>query len=328
MTQLGKALGVKREENGAGSDQLAQGAIRETLLRVFGTGIRSGFTGVCFALLCANSLAAVDICDRPVVDSQVSFGFSTGDKAQLDNGLGDVEQEDYKLDSLYSFENAWSVGIGYRYKILRFDPIEPQTNGHLHTLFVPIHRQSQSGGKDFRFSIAPALSASSNVMKDPSQYDTDALQLLAALVWRSPLSESTGLRYGICGDHRFGSYKIYPVVSYDWQFDRDWSVELGFPMAEVRYQVTSSIGTSLRLAPNGNEWYVKDKSLQFDSQFVYESYLLNWNFNWQVYKGLIVNADIGWQFENQYELTLLDGSRVKVSSDPFMRVGAAVGWRF
>ncbi|UCH46531.1 MAG: hypothetical protein JSU95_10390 [Betaproteobacteria bacterium] len=165
-------------------------------------------------------------------------------------------------------------------------------------------------------------------MKDPKQYDADALQLLVAVVWKRPLSEATGFRYGICGDHRFGSYKIYPLVSFEWKPHSDWSVELGFPMAEVRYRVASGFGTSLRLAPSGNEWYVKDKSLQFDSQFVYESYLLNWNFNWQAYKGLIVSADIGWQFENEYELTLLDGSRAQVSSDPFMRVGASIEWRF
>ena len=302
---------------------------RKALLSIIARTVRRVLVGICIYFFCATTgLAAVDICDRPVTSSHVSFGVSAGDKVDLEGGLGEVEQEDYALDSLYEFQNEWSAGVGYRYKILRFDPIEPQTNGHLHTLFIPVHRQSQSDGKGFRFSIAPALSASSNVMKDPSQYDTDALQLLVAAVWNRPLSGATGFRYGVCGDHRFGSYKIYPLVSFDWQPHLDWTIELGFPMAEVRYQATSSFDTSLRLAPDGNEWYVKDKSLQFDSQFIYESYLLEWAFNWRAYKGLAITAGIGWQFHNRYEMTLLDGSRVRVSSDDFMRLGAALAWQF
>lgn len=303
--------------------------MQEGFLRSIARSVRRVLVGACVYLFCATTgLAAVDICDRPVTSSHVSFGVSAGDKATLQNGLGKVEQEDYEFDSAYKFESDWSAGVGYRYKILRFDPIEPQTNGHLHTLFIPVHRQTQSDGRGFRFSIAPALSASSNVMKDPSQYDTDALQLLVAAVWNRPLSGATGFRYGLCGDHRFGSYKIYPLVSFDWQPHRDWSIALGFPMAEVRYQATNRFDSSLRLAPSGNEWYVKDKSLLNESQFIYESYLLDWTLNWRAYKGLMLTAVIGWQFENRYELTLLDGSRVQVSSDPFTRVGAALSWHF
>ncbi len=281
--------------------------------------------GLVFA---ASSLAAVDICDHPVDSAQLSFGVAAGDKADLEGGLGTVEQENYTFDALYSFDNEWSLGVGYRYKILRFDPIEPQTNGHLHTLFVPMHKRSGSDGKNFRFSIAPALSASSNVMKDPKQYDVDALQLLAAAVWGRRLSDQTSLRYGVCGDHRFGSYLIYPTVSFDWQPHNDWNVELGFPSLALRYQPVSSFDSSVRFSPNGNEWYVKDKSLQNESQFIYESYLLEWAFNWRPYRRLAVTASIGRQFRNRYEMTLLDRSRVRISGDDFTRIGAALAWQF
>ena len=198
----------------------------------------------------------------------------------------------------------------------------------MHTLFVPVHRVNQSDGERFRISIAPALSASSNVVKDPGEYDTDAFQLLAAAIWHRPLSDATGLRYGVCGDHRFGSYKIYPFLSLGWQLHPDWTIELGFPTASVRYQITRSLISSLRLAPTGNEWYVKDKSLRNASQFIHESYLLKWALNWQAYTRLTITADIGWQFRNRYELTLVDGSRVHLSGDSVTRVGASLDWRF
>ena len=290
---------------------------------------RCSVTGVWLSLMCtANGFAAVDICDRPNVSSHVSFGAAAGDKATLNDGLGEVEQEDYSVDLGYQFANDWSLGVGHRYTIFRFAPIEPQTNGHVHTLFVPVHRVKQTEGKRFRLSVAPALSASSNVVKDPGEYDADAMQLLAAAVWRDALSEATGLSYGVCGDHRFGSYRIYPVLSFNWQPRPDWTIDLGFPTASLRYQATRRFDSSVRLAPNGNEWYVKDKSLRNASQFIYESYLLEWAFNWRAYEHFVMTAGIGWQFHNRYELTLLDGSQVRLSSDSFTRVGASLAWRF
>ncbi len=303
--------------------------MRKTPLKALTGRVWGRVAALCVGLVCAmSSLAAVDVCDRPVDSSHVSLGVSASDEAGLDDNLGTVEQENYTLDSLYRLGNAWSLGVGYRYKILRFDSIEPQTNGHLHTLFFPAHRQSQSEGKHFRFSIAPSLSASSNVMKDPGQYDFDAVQLLAAVVWGRQLSNQMDLQYGICGDHRFGGYKIYPMVSLDWQPHVDWTIDLGFPTAALRYQPNERFDSALQLTPSGNEWYVKDASLQYQSQFIYESYLLELSLNWQLLRRLTLTASVARQVRNRYEMTLLDGSRVRIRGDDSTVIGAAAAWEF
>ncbi len=301
----------------------------EALLKAIPQRLRKSIIGMCLLLFCTTKgLAAVDICDRPDVSSHASFGALAGNKAKLDDGLGEVEQEDYSVDLGYQFENDWSLGVGHRYTIFRFGPIEPQTNGHVHTLFVPVHRVKHSEGKSFRLSVAPALSASSNVVKDAGEYDADAMQLLAAALWHRALNDTTGLSYGVCGDHRFGSYRIYPLLSFNWQPRPDWTIKLGFPTASLSYQATRRLNSSLRFGPNGNEWYVKDKTLRNASQFIHESYLLEWALDWQAYKRFVITAGIGWQFHNRYELTLLDGSQVRLSSDSFTRVGASIAWRF
>ena len=293
---------------------------------------------ICFAAVCcylahvpdslARSDTSVDVCQEPTGSSHVSVAYYRGEKASIDGGAGEISQENFVFDLLYKFQNKWSIGVGHRYSIFKFDPLEPQTNGHLHTLFVPLHRQTQSDRNSFRFSIAPALSASSNVMKDPGEYDADALQLLAALVWGRPLSDKTSLRYGVCGDHRFGSYQIYPLISFDWQPHADWRVELGFPTLLLGYQISGRFSSALRFTPNGNEWNVKDKSLAQQSEFVYEAYLLEWGVEWQLHKQFSLSASVGRVFDNEYELTLLDGTRVQLATDPFTRFGAALTWRF
>ena len=291
--------------------------------------VRSCLTGMCLSLFCfSNSLAGVDICRQPTVYSQLSIAYYKHEKSSFESGIGETKQENVNFDLLFKLNDNWAFGAGHRYTILNVEPLELQTNGHLHTFFLPLHRQSQSDRKSFRFSIAPALSASSNVMRNPGEYQVDALQLLAALVWSRQLSDRMSLRYGVCGDHRFGRYEIYPLISVAWQPHADWTVELGFPASQLTYRVSRSLTSSLRIAPDGNEWYVRDKSLQKRSRLVYEARMLEWAFNWQAHEHIVMTASVGRQFHNRYEMTLLDDSRVRLSSDAVTRIGAALAWRF
>ena len=286
--------------------------------------VRRCFTGMCLSLSCVSSgLASVDICQQLSAYSQLSIAYYDHQESSFERSVGQTDQENSNFDLLFKLNNNWALGAGHHYTNLNVDPLELQTNGYLHTFFFPLHRRSQSDRKSFRFSVAPALSASSNVTKDPGEYNSDALQLLAALVWSRQLSDRVSLRYGICGDHRFGSYEIYPLVSVDWQPHADWTIELGFPTSQLTYQLSSSVTSSLRIAPDGNEWFIKDKSLAKQSQVVYEARLLEWTFNWQAHKHFMITASVGRQFHNRYEMTLLDESRVRLRSDSVTRIGAA-----
>ena len=291
--------------------------------------VHSCVIGICLSLSCAsNSLASVDICQQPTAYSHLSIAYYSGQKASFETGIGEAGQDNTDFDLLFKSKNNWTFGLGHRYSVVKVDGLDLQTNGHLHTFFLPLHKQIESADKSFRFSVAPALSASSNVMKDPGEYSGDAIQILAALVWGNTLSDRVTLRYGVCGDHRFGGYEIYPLISVDWQPHDDWTIELGFPTTRVVYKASRNISSSLRIAPDGNEWFVKDKTLQQQSQFVYEAILLEWAINWQAHRHFSISASLGRHFDNRYEMTLLDDSQVQLSSDPATRIGAAVAWRF
>ena len=281
-----------------------------------------GFTSL------SDVLASVDICQDPATVSRLSFEIVRHSDSAIDNGAGAVGQENNNFDLMFKTDDdKWLFGAGHRYTIFDIDPLQPETNGHLHTFFLPLHKLTENDRRSFRFSIAPALSASSNVF-DKRKMSNDAVQLLAALVWGRRISDRTSLRYGICGDHRFGEYQIYPVISMQWQPRPDWSIQLGFPASWVSYQVSARSSSMIRIKPDGNEWYVLDKSLVNHSQFVYESYALEWTFDWKLRESFIITASVGRQFHNRFEMTLLDRSRVRLSGDPVTRVGAALEWRF
>ncbi len=283
--------------------------------------------GLCLAYV-SNGATSINICQEPIAESHLSIAYYDNEETSFERNLGETNRENYSTDLLFKANKNWMFGAGHRSTILNVDRLELQTNGYLHTFFFPVHKLYQSESKSFRFSIAPALSGSSNVTKDTDEYTADTLQVLAALVWERQISNRLGLRYGICGDHRLGKYQVYPVISVNWQPHPDWMIEIGFPTLQLSHQVTKSFASSMRIAPNGNEWYVKDRSLDKYSQLTYEAYLFEWTFNWQARQDFMLSASIGREFHSRYEMTLLDDSRVRLSSDPASRVGVSLAWYF
>ena len=288
------------------------------------------YISLCFYLFCIqDSWAGVDICQTPIAYSYLSMEISSHNKSAFERNLGETEQENFNLDLIIrSEDNSLLFGVGYRYSFFNIDMLDPQTNGYLHTFFLPLHRISQNDVRSFRFSIAPALSTSSNVMKRPGEYTADAFQLLAALVWDRRLSDRVGLQYGICSDHRFGNYRMYPLITIHWQLHPGWTVDLGYPSSQLRYQFSAGSTFALQITPDGNEWYVLDKDLAQHSQFVYESYALKWSFDWQLAAKLTLTTSVGRQLHNRYEMTLRDGSRVRLAGKSVTRFAAKLRWRF
>lgn len=276
----------------------------------------------------ANSSTSVDICQEPTTESHLAIAYYDQEESLLEGNVGETNLEMYTSDLLFLSNGQWNLGVGHRSTILHLDRLALQTNGYLHTIFFPIHKLSRSVDKGFRLSIAPALSASSNVVSDTDEYSIDAMQLLAAAVWNRQMSDHLVLYYGVCGDHRLGEYQVYPVLKASWQVHPDWIIELGFPTSQITHEISASLSLSLRIAPNGNEWYVKDKSLTKHSQLIYEATIIEWAVNWRVHKNFALTASIGRDFHRRYEMTLLDEDRVQLSSDPATRFGLALAWYF
>jgi hypothetical protein len=274
----------------------------------------------------SSASTSANVCHEPNPESRLAFAFYDHAEESLGTSGATTNVENFKTDFLYDANDNWMIGFGHRTTVLNAAGIDLQTNGYLHTFFVPVHRIGKSNGGSLRFSIAPALSGSSNVTKDPDEYSADAWQLLAALVWQRPLAKHWDLSYGICGDHRFGDYRIYPAITATWLPNPAWRLEFGFPRTQVTFNMSKSIASVLRIEPGGNEWYVKDRDLQKDSQLVYESYVLEWEFVWRAHDRFELSASIGREFDRNYDMTLLDESIVRLSADAVTRIGLGFAW--
>lgn len=270
--------------------------------------------------------AGADVCGDPDARSYAAAEFVYHDRSALrEYPGGATNQENQDLDVLaVTPSRRFSYGFGHRYMIFDFSGIELQTNAHLHTSFVPLHWQPG----DLRLSAAVALSASSNVMGHPQEYESETLQLLFAMVATREIDERLVFVYGICGDHRFGEYRVYPVAGVEWRPHADWTLEVGFPETRIAYAVTSVLETSLQIAPDGNQWRVENRDFSAESDFVYEAFALEWITEWTPAERLTVALSLGRQLRNRYEMTLAGGERVSLSSASADRVGFGLRWRF
>lgn len=277
----------------------------------------------------SNARSGVDVCREPDMQSRLSVEIVNFDDGTFDQNPSSIERKNTNVDLLFATGNdKYLFGAGHRYDIFSIDPLPVATNGHLHTFFLPFHLLTGDEHRSLRVAVAAALSASSNGFDHSGELGSDAFQVLAAVTWGRRSSEQFGWRYGLCADHRFGDYRVYPTASMLWQLNADWEVELGFPDSAVRYRLNDVVSSELRLMPDGNEWFVLDRTLTTGSEFVYESYRVELGFDWRFYNGFVLNASVGRQFDNHYEMMLLDLSRISLSSDPVTRIGAAVEWRF
>lgn len=276
-------------------------------------------------LVSAPAHAGVDVCGEPETRSFVAGAFAWHERSALRERTGATNQENQDLDVLVaSPSKPFSYGFGHRYMIFYFSGIEPQTNAHLHTSFVPLHWRRDG----LRLSAAVALSASSNVMGHPQEYESEPLQLLFGIVARKETGRQLAIDYGLCGDHRFGEYTVYPVAAIDWRPHPDWQLELGFPKTRVAYAIAEQLTSSIQVAPEGNEWHVKNRDFSAESHFVYEAIALEWITEWKPVSRLTLAVSLGRQLRNRYEMTLANGERALVSGEPADRVGLEVRWRF
>lgn len=269
--------------------------------------------------------ASVAVCDDPGIYSFAAGAFTWHEQSALREHAGATNQQNEDLDVLViPPSKSFSYGFGHRYTTFDFSGIEPQTNAHLHTSFVPLHWRRDG----LRLSAAVALSASSNVMGHPQEYESEPLQLLFGIVARREVGRQLAINYGICGDHRFGEYTVYPVAAIDWRPHPDWRLELGFPKTRIEHSLSGQLTTSIQVAPDGNEWHVKNRDFSAESHFVYEAVALEWITAWQPVPRLTLAVSLGRQLRNRYEMTLASGERAFGSGEPAGRVGFDVRWRF
>lgn len=269
----------------------------------------------CF-ITCRPLFAASQYCDYSIDQSYAGLGHGRLEKAQLDTGTGaEVEITTNEVNTVWlvTSEPNHSLAIGWDmlYTIMDFDMIKPMTNGHLHTLDLSVIGSYKKNGAEIFYKVTPAISVSSNALRDPSLIDGEALQLKTGLVYKKDLHRKYAWVVGFMSDHRFGDYRLYPVAGVCLQPSAGWLLQLALPDFSIRKTFSSGISLTLYAAPEGNQWHVFSEDEQRNSDFTYNAIVTGIAAQWPISPTISLSLDFEKQTRREFSFVLDDNSLVE-----------------
>ncbi len=264
--------------------------------------------------------------------NQHHIGLSTGklQNAALDSGAEvSFSRDELSTGIIASSEDNHSMAIdfNFQYTIVGFDDaVSPMTNGHLHSWDFPVSWHNKGADYTLDYYLAPVISVSSNVLKNPDLLDREGMQLWTGMLYKKTLNQESAWLLGFRSDHRFGPYQVYPVVGICWQPDANWQLQLALPDFSIRRFFSNGINIKLFAEPDGNKWHVFSKDKTKNSDFIYNAIVTGLSIEWRINSTLRLELSAVKHSRREFSFALDDGTLVETGakSSTGLAVGAQV----
>ena len=245
------------------------------------------------------------------------------DQAQLDTAMpAKVEMTTNELNSVWVLDrdrhHVKSIGFNFRYTIVDLESIDAMTNGHLHTWDFPFEGRLRNTGSELFYNMTPAISVSSNALKNPQLIHGDGLQLYTGVVYKKSLSHNSAWLLGFMSDHRFGEYRAYPVVGVCMQPAKGWSLQLALPDFSIMKRINSAFNLKLFAEPIGSQWHVFSKDTRRESDFIYSAIAIGLSAQWQIGASFNLSLGLEKQTNRQFSFVLDDNSFIESKAESSM----------
>jgi hypothetical protein len=209
-----------------------------------------------------------------------------------------------------------SLGFNFRYTIVDLESINAMTNGHMHTWDFPLEGRLDNTDSNLFYNITPAISVSSNALKNPELIDSDSLQLYAGMVYKKNISDGGAWLLGFNSDHRFGSDKVYPVVGICMQLANNWDLQLALPDFNILKNFNNGLSLKLFAEPVGNQWHVFSKDTTRESNFTYNAIATGLSAQWSISRSINISLVIENQTHRQFSFVLDDNNFIELEAKP------------
>jgi len=276
-------------------------------------------------------IAATQYCDNTIAPTRAGAGLGRLDQVELDTATGaNVEFTskraylDWRIYEVPSL--SYALGANLDYTIMDFNGITPMTNGHLHNWRVPVSGNVINAGSEVHYTVTPAISVSSNALRNTDLLDKEALQLNLGLIYKKRGQQTLTWIIGALADHRFGDYGLYPVAGICWRPAQDWAVQLAMPDISVRKIMSGGISLKFYLAPEGNQWHVFSKDEQRNSDLSYKAIVSSISAQWSITPAAVLNLEFVKHTRREFSLVLDDNSLLNAgaASSTGVMLGAEV----
>lgn len=264
---------------------------------------------------------------EPEYDTHLSARYRDWQTSDLQNRAGDIAGARTRLEGGYrNPQRSWRLALGHEYNALdiEFAGPEPQTNGHLHTLHLAAGWSLQAGNGNVALTVAPAISTSSNALKNPGELDARSLQMWAAAIGQFPAGGWDWVA-GIAHDYRFGESRAYPVAGAEWRGERLF-FRATYPDLVLRWSPANQWTLGFSLGPDGNQWRAFDEDLEDSDDFRREAWeAAAWaRYRWR--NGLSLGFSTGYMWDQQWRMRLETGEQLRTRAENANFVGVELGW--
>jgi len=228
----------------------------------------------------------------------------------------------------FSSEDGWALCVGHEYNALDIDVLptaEPRTNGDLHTLSLATRWLGSIGPGRLQLAAAPALSLSSNALKDTDTWDSSSLQWWGAATYTVP-GDTVNWVAGLARDHRFGDPRTYPLVGLKWSDDLH-QVLLTYPDISVVRALGESWLMGFTTAPDGNRWQAWDRDLEASDDFRREAWQSELFVRYGFRSGIRLGLAVGYHWSQRWKYRTQSGVVSRVDSDDSGYIGLHLGWQ-
>ena len=264
--------------------------------------------------------ASTSYCGNSLVRDFIRAKFRSVDRARLEGvAAAQVELSTMELNSARVFDrtqgHAKSIGFNFQYTIVDLKSIVAMTNGHLHNWNFPVDGRVVNTDSELFYHIAPTLSVSSNALKNPELIGGNSLQLNTGLVYKKNISARSAWLLGARSDHRFGSYKAYPVAGVCIQPARDWFLQLALPDFSILKKFNRGVNLKLFVEPAGNQWHVFSKDKTRDSDFIYSAIVIGLSAQWRFSESMNASLVVEKHSNRRLEFVLDDNTVVDLKAE-------------
>lgn len=288
-----------------------------------------GAVGLCLA---AVEVEASALCDGTAGSAAVQFHYGIYDNADIDSG--GLSNEDSLFSHFDVGTEQW--GLRHQYRAFEFEEFASsglqedvlQTNGDVHQLSGRWQWRQETARSGWSVALAPLLSVSSNLLKEPGEIGSDAWQVHAYGEYQQALNQQWRFLLGGCVDDRFGRYRFYPSGGVIWQPRPELRLRLAFPDSRVDLDLTPRWRLYLSASPNGGIWQVHNEELDNLSRFRYRSLRLTAGALWELHPQWQIGLEWGADLQRKFYFRRTDGSAGRAAADSAQFAALRLVWRW
>ena len=222
-------------------------------------------------------------------------------------------------------EIDFDAGLDYQYTRYEYEGLDSR-NRDLHRIQFPVSFVWRDSDREVQGFVAPGISTSSNVLRNPlDRLTSDDFHVAGRIEVAKQRGQAGSWMAGLAYDRAFGKPRLYPRFGLAWTTPNGLEVDLVFPEPAVRYQVSERQRLTATLFPAGHQWHVVTDDLGDEFAYRFEALRSELAWSYRFWRNFSVDLSLGYEFSRRHRLE--DAAGDVIAADAVDELMVSIGIR-